>query len=182
MVITQLMTADDLALMPEDGNRYILIRGELIRLSPTNFRHGEAVSRVTWHFMNFADKYGGSVLSGECGFVLHIDPDTVLAPDVAYVRPERVPPDNAKDHYSDIIPDIALEIVSPSERPGLRRRKIAEYLAAGVPLVVYADPRNQTLTIYRLDGTRTELSKVDVFEGGDVMPGFQLPVAKFFSR
>jgi Uma2 family endonuclease len=182
MALTRQMTANDLAHVPDDGNRYILVNGELFRLSPNNYRHAQIMFWIGWHFLNYADSHGGEVSDADSGFTLHVDPDTVLAPDVAYIRPERVPPDCAKDEYSDVAPDIAVEIVSPSERPGLQRRKIAEYLAAGVRLVVYVHPRSHTIAVYRPDGTRVELGEDDVFDGGDAMPGFHLPVRKFFSR
>jgi Uma2 family endonuclease len=182
MAMTRLMTADDLAHAAEDGNRYILVKGELIRLSPNNYRHAQIMFWIGWHFLNYADAHGGEVTGADSGFILHVDPDTVLAPDVAYIRPERVPADSAKDGYSVVVPDIVVEIVSPSERPGLQRRKIAGYLTAGVRLVVYVDPRSRTIEVHGSDGIRIELTENDIFDGVDAMPGFQLPVAKFFSR
>jgi Uma2 family endonuclease len=182
MAMTRLMTADDLAHMPEDGNQYILVKGELIRLSPNNYRHAQIMFWIGWHFLNYADGHGGEVTGADSGFILHVDPDTVLAPDVAYIRPDRIPPDSAKDGYSEVVPDIVVEIVSPSDRPGLQRRKIAEYLTAGVRLVVYVDPRSRTIAVHSPDGTRVELAEEDIFDGLDAMPGFQLTVAKFFER
>ena len=90
MLTTKLMTAQEFAQLPDDGFRYELIRGELIRMAPPDPLHGKRQARLVFHFVAYADRYGGEA-TGDAGFHLEVDPDTVLAPDATYTRPVRAP-------------------------------------------------------------------------------------------
>jgi len=178
MVTTRLMTAEELARLPEDGYRYELIEGELIRMPPPGRPHGVRLLEVGLYFRDYARRFGGEATGGS-GYQLNIDPDTVLAPDVAYVRPERVLPKGGPA-YPDVAPDVAVEIVSPSERPGQQRKKLRAYFAAGTQLVLFLDEEERTLTVEHADGRTETLHEGDVFDGGDVMPGFRVSVEDLF--
>jgi Uma2 family endonuclease len=179
MAMTRLMTAAELAQLPEDEFRYELLRGELVRMPPPGYRHGKRSIRIGGRFLDYADEFGGEVTT-DAGFSLRNDPDTLLAPDIAYVRAERVPPEEEQDRYAQLAPDVVVEIVSPADRPGLVREKIVEYRESGVSMTVVVDAFKRRVSVYRSDGAEIELGEDDTFDGGDVMPGFRLPVAEFF--
>jgi Uma2 family endonuclease len=174
MVSTRLMTADELAQLPDDGYRYELIEGELIRMPPPGRPHGVRLLEVGLYFRDYARRNGGEA-TGTSGYRLRVDPDTVLAPDIAYVRPERVPPKGGPV-YTEVSPDVALEIVSPSERLGRRRRKVGAYFEAGTRIVLFLNEVKRTLTVEHADGRSEVLHEGDVFDGGEVMPGFRVSV------
>jgi Uma2 family endonuclease len=178
MVATRLMTADELAQLPDDGYRYELIEGELIRMPPAGWLHGVRLLEVGLYVLDYAKRHGGRATGGS-GYRLKVDPDTVLAPDVAYVRSERIPP-NSGPTYPPVAPDVALEIVSPSERPGYQRKKVRVYFEAGTRMVLFLDEMKRTLTVEHADGHTEVLHEGDVFDGGEVMPGFRVPVADLF--
>jgi Uma2 family endonuclease len=179
MVATKLMTAQELANLPDDGFRYELIRGELIRMPPPGGRHGRRQARMAQLFLNYADVFGGWV-TGESGFHIEVDPDTVLAPDVAYIRPDRIAAEDFEQTYPQLAPDVAVEIDSPSSRRGERRRKLLAYHKRGTRLVLLVDEMRRTITVEHADGRTEVLGDADVFDGGDAMPGFRVSVADFF--
>ncbi len=178
MVTTRLMTAEELERLPDDGYRHELIEGKLIRMPPPGWPHGVRLLEVGLYFRDYAKRHGGFATGGS-GYRLEVDPDTVLAPDVAYVRPDRIPLQGGPT-YPLVAPDVAVEIVSPSERPGQQRRKLRAYFAAGTRIVLFLDERERTLTVEHPDGRREVLGEGDVFDGGDVMPGFRVPVEDLF--
>jgi Uma2 family endonuclease len=178
MIATKLMTAEELAQLPDDGYKYELIEGELIAMAPPDPLHGVRQARLVFHFVGYADRYGGQV-TGEAGFILHIGPDTVLAPDVTFTRPERLPA-NASRGFATYAPNVAAEIDSPSNRPAERRRKIRAYHQAGTQMILFVNDEKRTVTVEHADGRSEVLREGDVFDGGDVMPGFRLPIVEFF--
>ncbi|HKG27085.1 MAG TPA: Uma2 family endonuclease [Thermomicrobiales bacterium] len=172
------MTAKELAQLPDDGYRYELLQGELIKMAPPDRLHAKRQGRLVYEFVAYADRYGGEA-GGEAGFHLEIDPDTVLAPDATYTRPERVPKSEERG-FGRYAPDVAAEIDSPSNRPGERRRKVKAYHQAGTRIVLFVNDEKRTVTVEHADGRTEVLHEGDVFDGGDVMPGFRLPVSEFF--
>ena len=182
MTVTQVMTAEDLAELDEDGYRFNLIRGGLVRMAAAGFRHGKLALRLGRFLGAFVDERGlGVVVGAETGFILARDPDTVLAPDAAFVRADRLPPEDDQTGFLSLAPDLVIEVVSPSDRAGKVRAKVQEYLAAGVPLVWLLRPDQRTVQVSRGDGTTTTLAEGDTLDGEAVLPGFQLPVADLFA-
>ena len=179
MVATRLMTARELAEMPDDGFRYELLRGELIRMPPPSGKHGLRQTRISQLFRNYTDVYGGWVF-GESGFHIEIDPDTVLEPDVAFIRPDRMTAEDLEQTYPSVAPDVAVEINSPSNRPGQRQKKLQAYHERGTRLVLFVNEANRTITAAYADGRTEILKEGDIFDGGDLMPGFRIPVTEFF--
>lgn len=180
MVATRLMTAEELEMLPDDGYKYELVRGELIRMRPTGFEHIE-VTGLLIHYLNafvLPGKLG--VIGGEGGFVLERRPDTVRAPDVVFVRMERVPRGEAAKHYVEGPPDLAIEVRSPSDTMRELIAKADEYLAAGTRLVWVFDTKTRTVVVKTPDGQATTLGIEDDLDGGDVLPGLRLPVATVF--
>lgn len=182
MVSTKLMTAEELERMPDDGYRYELVRGELIRMAPTGFEHLQTSALVSHYLNAFALPRGLGIAGGEGGFVLRRDPDTVRAPDVVFVRSERIPRGEAFQHFAYLAPDIAVEVRSPSNTMRELLAKADEYLAAGTSLVWIFDPQSKTVVVKTKDGTTITLGIEDELDGGDVLPGFRLPIRLIYTQ
>jgi Uma2 family endonuclease len=181
MVATKLMTAEELAELPDDGYLYELVRGEVERLPPPGAEHGEIGGDLFWRLGHHVSTNRlGRVYLAETGFRLTSDPDTVRAPDVAFVKTDRLPPKAERKGYLSIPPDLVVEVVSPSDRATKIAEKVAEYLACGVKAVWIVEPRLQTVTIYEPDRHPRVLVVGDTLDGGDVVPGFQMAVADLF--
>ena len=181
MATTRLMTAEEFARITEIG-RFDLIDGELIQMSPAGGYQGEIASQVVRALLNHSDaRQPGKVYTAEASFVLARNPDVVLAPDAAFVRAERLPPWEERAGFLQLAPDVAVEIVSPSDRMTQVRRKIAKYLEHGMPLVFMVEPRRRTVTAFRPGREPRVYREDDVLDGDDVLPGFRLPVADLFA-
>ncbi len=172
------VTAADLAALRDDDHRYDLVRGELWRMAPAGFRHGAIAGAAAQFLRDFASKHDlGVVLGAETGFRLARDPDTVLAPDAAFVRRDRLPPPDQRAGFPDLAPDLVVEVVSPSDRADQVNEKVVSYLDAGVPLVWVVYPDTRTVAVHAPDGTVRLMREADELDGGDVLPGMRLPVA-----
>jgi Uma2 family endonuclease len=180
MVTTRLMTAEELAAMPDDGYRYELVDGELIRMSPTGFLHLQISGLLIALLGGHVRERGLGVVGGEGGFVFRRGPDKVYAPDVVFVRAERLPPKEAWTGFLDIVPDLAVEVLSPSDTADHINDKVITYLETGVRLVWVVDPRRRTVTVYQPDLTARVLREGNVLDGGEVLPEFRLPLAELF--
>ncbi|MDQ3043560.1 MAG: Uma2 family endonuclease [Chloroflexota bacterium] len=181
MATTQLMTADELASLADEMGHYELLRGELLPVSPTRARHGEIAGVFAAHLGGYMlATLSGRLYVAETGFVLGHNPDIVLAPDVAFVRADRLPADAARRGFLAVAPDLAVEIVSPSDRAGLVVEKVTAYLAAGTRLVCVVRPEQRALTLHRPDQPPLELSENATLDGGEVLPGFQIAVRDLF--
>jgi Uma2 family endonuclease len=166
------MTADELLRLRRPGKRTELVRGALIVREPAGYLHGEVVAELAHRLMSHVKANDlGRVLAAETGFKLASDPDTVRAPDVAFIRKERLP-DPAPAGYAELAPDLVVEVLSPDDRPGEVLAKVAEWLEAGVRLVWVVDPQRRVARVYRADGSESILSGDDILNGEDVVPGF----------
>jgi Uma2 family endonuclease len=123
----------------------------------------------------------GAVFSGDTGFILARDPDIVRGPDIAFVRKDRLPPVEQQEGFLELAPDLAVEVISPSDRMSDVLDKVAEYLESGTRLVVLVAPRRKELMLYGADRSIRVLTIEDTFEGGDVLPGISMPVAAIFT-
>ena len=181
MTATKPMTAEELAALPDDGYRYELVRGELVRMAPAGGWHGQIGMRFGRYIGVYVDEQKlGAVFNAETGFFFARDPDVVRAPDVAFVRTSRLPPEEDRWGYLPLAPDLAVEVVSPSDAMTDVLDKVLAYLEAGTQMVVVVLPRRQVLQVYGPDRTARVLGLDDIFDGGDVLPGFRLPVAAIF--
>jgi Uma2 family endonuclease len=177
---TRRVTADDLAEMGENAS-YELIRGVLREVTPSGGGHGRISVRFGGRLDAFVDQHDlGGVYGAETGFVVEVDPDTVLVPDVTYVRAERLPPAEMDERFVPVPPDLVVEVISPSNRTNEIDEQVRLYLDAGVPMVVLVFPRRRTLDVYRSAHDMQTLTEGDSFDGQDVVPGFRLPVAEIF--
>jgi Uma2 family endonuclease len=178
MATTKLRTVEDVEQLPDDESRYALIRGVLCRMPPPKARHGRIVSEFGRRMGNFVAEHRLGVIYDQSGFVLEREPDTLLGPDLAFVRRDRVPLD--EDTYPEIAPDLVVEVASPSQSGPSVEEKASTYLATGVRLVWVVDPVQRAIRVLRADGTEQTLSELDVIYGEDVLPGFHLAVADLF--
>ena len=183
-VVATQVTADELAALEGDGYRYDLLKGDLIRVSPAGFDHGRLAARIAARLVVFLDSHPelGVAVGAETGFRLARDPDTVLGPDAAVVRRDRLPPSADHRGYLELAPDLAVEIVSPNDRWTTVTGKVDAYLAAGVRLVWVIEPTRRTVRVYTSDGAerRLQAGTDALLEGDDVLPGFRLSVADLF--
>jgi Uma2 family endonuclease len=174
------MTADELLVFTGPG-RQELVRGELIEMDWNGFEHGCIATLITFFIGNHVEECRlGAVTGPNCGFQFESDPDTVLAPDAAFVRAERLPPRDERIGYLKLAPDLVVEIISPQDLAGPMAAKINFYLAAGVQLVWVFYPGERTVTAYTPDRTARILSAEEMLDGGEVLPGFSVRVAEFF--
>jgi Uma2 family endonuclease len=181
-VSTKLITAEDLFAMGSDAP-YELINGELHEVSPTSAEATTITFRLGRLIGNFVDELQlGECASADGGFVLRRNPDTVVAPDVGFIRTERIPPGFDYQTFFPVAPDLAVEVVSPSNTQPEILRKVSLYAEAGVPLVWVVYPRRQAVTVHELGEPPRTLRAGEVLDGGDVLPGFRLEIEPIFRR
>lgn len=180
----QLMTADELLAMPDDGFVYELIKGELIKVSPPpGYEHGIVAMNIAGPLYEYIKKKNlGKVCAAETGFLLEQNPDTVRAADAAFVRRERVDQAGPVKGYWIGAPDLAVEVVSPSDTIRRVEGKVAQWLEAGTRLLWVVSPRLRTVTVYRSRTDIEILTEKDTLDGGEVVPGFQVEVAEIFAE
>ena len=182
MIITQpRMTADDLLNMPDDGFRYELVRGELRKMAPAGYRHGRIAIKLSTRLDQHVTHHRlGVVCAAETGFKLATDPDVVRAPDVAFIRQERVDQVGDVDGYWPGAPDLTVEVESPGDTYTDVQEKVFDWLEAGARMVVVVMPRRRTVTVYRSLTDIVMLTENDSLDGGDVVPGWNVPVRDIF--
>lgn len=180
MVVAEPTTAGDLLRLADDDRRELLA-GELLPMSPTGYEHFETVGALMRFLAPFVAEHRLGAVGAEGGFLLRRDPDTVLAPDVAFVSEARRPPPGRRHGFPALAPDLAVEIVSPGDTVRVIQAKIRVYLEAGVRLLWIVDPDERTVTVYTPDRLARILIDGETLDGGDVLPGFSVPVAAIFA-
>jgi Uma2 family endonuclease len=176
---TRLVTADELERMPEDDYRYELVRGRLVRMSPAAPRHGHCSVAVSARLWQHVRQHNLGQVWTEVGFLLFSDPDTVRAPDVAFVRQNRLPPRDARGFFRGA-PDLAIEVLSPDDRPGEVQGKVEDYLAAGAPRVVLIDPDARQVVIHQPGAAAVTPGASDALDLDPIISSFRIPVAELF--
>lgn len=177
----KLLTADDLLRMPDDDFRYELIDGELCTMAPAGSQHGRVVLNVTTPLHRFVRENDlGVVFAAETGFKLRADPDTVRAPDAAFVAKQRFAQVGDVSGYWPGAPDLAIEVLSPGDRFSEVEEKIFDWLDAGTRLVIVLDPRKRTATAYRSRASIRVHTDAEMLDASDVVPGWLLRVAEAF--
>jgi Uma2 family endonuclease len=178
-----LMTADELLRLPEDEWRYELVEGRLVRVSPTGSEHGLTVMALLLAVGNFAkDQSLGDVFPAETGFLISLEgtPDTVLAPDLAYVSRGRGSETRTKG-YARVAPDLVAEVASPSQGRAEMSAKARRWLTGGVRLVWVIFPESRTVEVWRPGEPARTLGCDDELSGEDVLLGFAYPIKNLFS-
>ena len=178
-ILETLITAEQLIQMPA-VEHCELIRGELIKMSPTGLEHGRVANRISVRLgLYVEERQLGIVTTAEAGFQISHNPDTVRAPDIAFISAARVPK-NPTAGFFDGPPDLAVEVLSPNDRAGDVLAKIQEWLQAGCRMVWLVDPSTRTVTVYHDRRNAQVLAEKDTISGDDLLPGFLVPVAEFF--
>lgn len=172
-------TAEEL-LRAQDIGRCELVRGELVMMVPPGFEHGWLQNRIGHRLVSFVESRRLGVITGEIGFVLARGPDTVRAPDVAFVRAERIT--GRIPGYFEGAPDLAVEVLSPDDRPGYVRDKVLEWLESGAGAVWVVDPRARTVAVHEPKRKAVVLGEGDVLKGSGPLDGFELQVREIFAR
>ena len=167
-----LLTAEDLLKANIPNKRTELVRGRLVVREPAGWRHGAVTMNLALRLGQHVELTGaGQLLAAETGFTLSRGPDTVRAPDIAFVRRDRVPTQTAA--FPELAPDLVVEVLSPDDRPGETLAKVADWLEASAQVVWVIDPERRIARIYRQDGTESLLAETDPLVGEDVLPGFR---------
>lgn len=180
----KLMTVDeywDFVNLPENMDRlFELRRGEVVEMSRPKKPHGIVAANIARVLGNYSFAVNlGYVLSNDTGVVLEETPGTVVGPDVAYCV-DANNYDDVEPKWVESPPVLAVEVLSPTDKPREVNEKISEYLRAGVKVVWLADPEVKTVTVYRPNHHHVILKPADELTGGDDLPGFSCTVADFF--
>ncbi|MEK6325123.1 MAG: Uma2 family endonuclease [Acidobacteriota bacterium] len=182
--ITRFVTEDELLRMPDDGNRYELIEGELRQMSPTGYEHGRSTGNLHGLIVYHVRLHKlGDVLAAETGFVVARTEDgrpTIIAPDIAFVAKGRIPPGTDTFKFLELAPDLIVETLSPSDRTVDVEKKIALWLRAGVRLAVVLDPASRSVTMHHANGEITALTDDALLDLEDVIQGFRCKVSDIF--
>ncbi len=178
---TQTITADELLKLPRGEFRYELVKGELRTMSPAGEEHGAVIMNLAIPLGQHVKSNGLGVTYGaETGFKIARDPDTVRAPDIAFVRRERIEQVGIKKGFRDGAPDLAVEVLSPNDTYEEVSAKVEEWLAAGALAVWIVSPKRRNVTVHRSLTEATIFSEADELDGGEVVPGFRCKVAEIF--
>lgn len=185
MVTNTRLTAQDLWRLGEGDVRRELVDGAVIEMAPVGGVHGELTLRIGRRLAEHVERHGGGrVVVGEVGFVLHLpqDPERVRAPDVAFISTQRLPEGQLPNTFVLGAPDLAVEVLSPSDNPVDVQQKVRDYLDAGSRLVWVVAPQAKTATVYRADGSARLLREQDALDGETVLPGLTIPLAELFQE
>lgn len=175
------VTAEELLKLPSDGYRYELSRGKLRKMPPAGEAHGDFAMRLGWRLAQLVEtKALGVVYAAETGFKLQENPDTVRAPDVAFVSRERLEQQPPAKGYRQGPPDLAVEVVSPNDRPAEVAEKVYEWLHYGVEEVWILDPEGRSLTVFRAGEVLWTLGETDILTS-PLFPDWSLPLGELFT-
>jgi Uma2 family endonuclease len=174
------MTAEELLLNDVPNKSTELVRGRLVVREPPSTYHGRIQSNLNFRVAAFVHaQHLGAVFGQDTGFKIASDPDTVLAPDLAFVVQARLFLIGSRG-YAPLAPDLAAEILSPDDRPAEVLAKVADWLAAGVAIVWVIDPERRTAQVYRADGSVSTVARDGSLEGEQLLPGFRCDLADLF--
>ena len=180
------VTADELPLVSARlsilGKRTELVRGDLVVMAPAGGRHGQVAHKFGLCIGNHVlERDLGRVFAAETGFLLRRSPDTVRAPDVAFVAGERLGTEESPSGFPEMAPDLAVEVVSPGDSTAAVQDKIRDWLEAGTRAVWVAYPDTQSVTVHRHGQPAKVLRDADILEGGPVLPDFAVLVRELFT-
>jgi Uma2 family endonuclease len=179
-VTTRPITAEQLLAMGDIG-RCELINGEIIHMAPAGAEHGGVAMQLAFRIKEHADRHGlGKVYAAETGFILRRGPDHVRAPDVAFVRTERLPRDVRRGFF-DGPPDLAVEVVSPSDPLSDVAAKVDDWLSAGTVSVWVVDPPNRIIAVYRQANQVLRYRDADELRDEPCLPGLAVRLADVFA-
>jgi Uma2 family endonuclease len=175
-------TAEEFAKVPDDGQRRELVLGVIRMMSPAGGRHGQVTLRLGAALLPYVKAHDlGDVFAAETGFLLTRDPDTVRAPDVAFVRRDRLETLDDLSGFVPLAPDLVAEIISPTDTFSQVEEKTQFWLRSGVRVVLIVDPENQTVRVVRAPDQMQLLGETAELVVDDLVPGWRLNVADLFA-
>lgn len=176
------MSADELLRRPADGCRHELVRGELRNLSPAGGRHGEIALEIAASIHAFVRANSlGRTFAAETGFRIGSNPDTVRAPDFAFVRRDRSSRAGPTEGFIDGAPDLAVEVLSPSDSHGAVDERVEAWLAAGTAVVVIVDPAAQRVVARRRGAPSQRLERHESLTISELLPGWSMALTALFA-
>ena len=171
-------TAEQL-LRAGDIGRCELLRGELRMMNPAGGEHGRVTAHLSFLLStHIVANALGTCSAAETGFTLRRDPDTVRAPDFAFIAADRAA--TPQKGFVPGAPDLAVEVLSPDDRPGYVREKVAEWLEAGTVAVWVVDPRKRTVAIHEATQPPSTLGESDTLRGSEPLPNLEVAVRELF--
>jgi Uma2 family endonuclease len=177
----QPLTAEEFFAQSFPDARTELVQGEVVRMSPAGFEHGVIALRLGARLLAFVEAHElGAVCGAETGFLIGRNPDTVRAPDVAFVARERLGEGPRVKTFLPFAPDLAVEVVSPSERAEGVQERVRDWFAGGVRQVWMVYPSVERVHVLRSPADVQILGGGETISGGDLLPGFSCPVAALF--
>ena len=178
----QLLTANDLLRLDSQGVRGELVRGVFCKTMSVGQEHGEIVLNLGAMLWNFVRPQKlGRLVASDTGIWLEHDPDTVREPDIAFFSTEKMPPDVRVTGYSETVPDLVVEVHSPSDSMREVHDKARMWLSYGVPLVWVVHPETRAVDVHRQQHAVSTLTENDSLDGADILPGFSCPISELFS-
>ena len=178
----KLVTADELLEMDRQDIKGELIRGVFCEKMSVKVKHGQAaMSLGAFILAHVRPRRLGRVIGTDAGVLLERNPDTVREPDVAFISADRLPLNADIPGYLEVVPDLVAEIISPSDRPAQIHDKTRMWLSYGVRIVWEIHPERREVQVHQLGQPPTVLGEDDTLDGGDVLPGFSLPVRDIFA-
>ncbi len=183
MTDTRVLTADDLLSLHGEGVRGELIQGVLHKTMASGVRHGKIVVRLVSALFDHSEPKGlGTLVASDSGVLLERDPDTVREPDIAFTSAEKMPLGADITGYAEVVPDLVIEIRSPSEGRRVVYDKACMWISHGVRLVWVIHPDTRTVDVHRPGSPVATLAGDDTIDGGDILPGFTCALATVFDQ
>ncbi|MXX44117.1 MAG: Uma2 family endonuclease [Acidimicrobiales bacterium] len=177
----KLLTADDLLRLCSEGVRGELVRGVLHETMSTGHRHGTIVTRLILRLGNFVEPRGlGTLVASDSGVWLERDPDTVREPDIAYTSAAKIPLDADIPGYPEEVPDLVVEVKSPSDSRRYAHERGRMWVDYGVRIAWVLYPETRTAEVHRPDQPVVVIDSDGTLDGADVLPGFTCPLNSIF--
>jgi Uma2 family endonuclease len=179
-ISTKYTTAEELLALP-DGKSFELYEGELRTVSPANFEHGSVAVQIAALLQQVVKPNDLGRILVECGFVLHRTPDTMLGPDVSFVRKSRLPSKIERSKFFEGNPDLAVEIISPTNSRREIEDKVKTYMRFGTPLAWVVDVIGRSVEVHRPGQPVLRFGEHQTITGSEIIPGFACVVSEFFA-
>jgi Uma2 family endonuclease len=177
-----LLTAEEFfRLYSHKEGHYELVKGEVVEMAPPGGVHGGITSNIGYFFQAYNRQHHLGRVVVEAGFRLESQPDTVRGPDVAFILNERVPPGGLPRAFFVGAPDLAVEVVSPSDTAAELERKVHEYLNSGAQRVWVVYPDTRRVAVHQPDGMARWYSEEETLEDPELLPGLSLPIREIFA-
>lgn len=180
MTAVALISAEDLPRRQPPDKRAELVSGRMVVREPAGHLHGRIANKLAYLLTRYVEERDlGVVYAAETGFLLARDPDTVRAPDVAFMVSDRLP-EPEPIGYAELAPDLVVEVLSPNDRPGEVLARVGDWLSAGTRLLWVVDPAIRHIRVYRQDGSLDVVGEGEPLAGEDVVPGLSFTTDAIF--